>query len=69
MNTRPGYKTTEFWITLITSAWTMFGANVPSPWNAVLPTIAGSVYAIARALAKGGVLGGTVGTDLNKLSE
>lgn len=61
---KPGYRTTEFWIALGTTAWTMFGGMVPAPWNAVVLATVGGLYSIARGLAKAGVLKGTVGTEL-----
>lgn len=65
-NMKPGYRTTEFWITSLISAWSMFGGMVPAPWNGLIPVCAGAVYTIARSLAKSGVIKGTVGTDLAK---
>lgn len=64
MDIKAGYKTTEFWITTATTIWAIFGAAVPSPWNAVLPVVAGGLYTIARGLAKGGIIKGTIGQDL-----
>lgn len=66
MNTKPGYKTTEFWLVLVFSIWSMFGGSVPAPWNVGIPMLAAGLYAIARGLAKVGVIKGTVGADLNK---
>jgi hypothetical protein len=64
METKPGYKTTEFWLTLIASAWSMFGNVVPPPWNVVAPLVGTGLYSVARGLAKGGVLRGSVGSEL-----
>jgi hypothetical protein len=56
---RPGYRTTEFWLTLgtqiaallnLTGAW-----DWASNWHSgILATVATAVYAIARGLAKHG---------------
>lgn len=61
---KPGYQTTEFWITSAISAWAMFGSMVPAPWNGIIVVAAGAVYTIARTLAKAGVIKGTVGQGL-----
>ena len=49
---KPGWKTTEFWVTTLTSLWSMFGGMVPSPWNVIVPTIMGAVYTAARTYSK-----------------
>lgn len=54
---KPGYKTTEFWLTLVVSIWGAVGAAVPEPWQVIIPTVAGGLYTIARGLAKAGVIG------------
>lgn len=64
---KPGYKTTEFWITTATILWSTFGIAVPGPWNIIVPVVAGGIYTMARGLAKGGVLKGTVGRDLSAM--
>ena len=53
---KPGYMTTEFWVTLATNAWAMFGGMVPAPWNGIIVAVATAAYAIARALTKSGVI-------------
>jgi hypothetical protein len=68
-NMKPGYQTTEFWITSIVSVWSMFGGMVPAPYNAILPVIAGAIYTIARTLAKNGIIKGTVGEELSSKIE
>jgi len=64
VDVKPGYQTTEFWLTTLVTLWSMFGAVVPPPFNIIVPGVAVGAYSIARALAKGGVLRGTVGRDL-----
>lgn len=63
---KPGYRTTEFWIITILSLWSIFSGTVPEPWSVGIPTIASGFYAIARGLAKVGMIKGTVGKDLSK---
>lgn len=63
---KPGYKTTEFWMTVLPSAWTMFSGSVPAPWNVALPIIAGGLYSLARGLAKAGVVRGDLGEHFDK---
>jgi hypothetical protein len=66
MNIKPGYKTTEFWLTIIISLWAMLVADIPTPWNALVPMIAVSIYGIARSLAKAGFIRGEVGRYLKE---
>lgn len=53
---KPGYKTTEFWITTATSLWSIFSGMVPAPWNVAVPIVAAGMYSISRGLAKIGVI-------------
>jgi len=55
MKTTPGYKTTEFWLTLLTVIGTCAGAleeAVPPKYAAVTSAIMISAYAIARGIKK-----------------
>lgn len=52
---RPGWKTTEFWVTLAGGAVPWIVPNLPPTWQAILSTAAGAVYAVARGLAKLGI--------------
>jgi len=61
---KPGYLTTEFWLTLIVSSWSMFSNTVPEPYNVGISLIAVGVYTIARGLSKMGVIKGSVGSYL-----
>jgi hypothetical protein len=63
---KQGYKTTEFWLTMIATGWSMFGGAIPQPWGGALAIVGTGLYSIARGLAKAGVLKGTVGADLAK---
>lgn len=52
---KPGYKTTEFWITIATVAASLFGAaeNVlPKQWALVAAALSSACYSIARGQAK-----------------
>lgn len=63
---KSGYKTTEFWGAVVTVVLGLIGA-IPLPeW--AYPVIYGA-YAIARGLAKQGILRGDVGEALKKLPE
>jgi hypothetical protein len=57
MTAKPGYKTTEFWVTVVTAVYgllNMSGAlEQVSNWHGgIILTIATAAYAIARGLAK-----------------
>lgn len=65
MEVKNGLKTTEFWLTTAISLWSMFGGAVPAPFNIIVPAVATGLYTIARGLAKGGVIKGSVGEYLN----
>ncbi len=61
MTVKPGYKTTEFWVTVLTYVVNL--ANVTGLWDwtsnwhsGVLMGVAGAAYKVARGLAKSGVL-------------
>lgn len=54
---KPGYKTTEFWVVVLTTIATLAGqldGLVPPPWGVVISGIAAAAYAISRGLAKSG---------------
>jgi hypothetical protein len=51
---KPGWKTTEFWVTLATSAWAIFGHTLPAAAQAAVVGVASAAYSIARAIAKRG---------------
>ena len=55
MQPKPGYKTTEFWVTLLTVASSVISAAagaIPNQWGGILATVAGVAYSISRGLAK-----------------
>lgn len=47
-----GYKSTEFWLTGILSAWAAVSGMVPQPWDYIIPAAAVGVYTVARGLIK-----------------
>jgi hypothetical protein len=53
--TRPGYKTTEFWMALIPQVLGVLETvSKGSPWGLVISAASAGVYAVARAVAKRG---------------
>ncbi len=58
---KPGYLTTEFWLTVVVSAWSALSPTLPTPYNVAIPVVAVGLYSIARGLSKVGVIGGSVG--------
>ena len=55
---KPGWKTTEFWVSVTTGGVLPFvlGA-LPATWQAVISAGAGAIYALSRGLAKLGIQG------------
>lgn len=51
---KPGYLTTEFWVTLASSLWGIFGTSAPPTVKVIAPAVLGAFYAISRGLAKHG---------------
>jgi hypothetical protein len=56
---KPGWKTTEFWITLATALASLFAPMVPDQWRAPVAGAAGVAYTISRGIAKAGAAGPT----------
>ncbi|MBI3582375.1 MAG: hypothetical protein HY096_00310 [Nitrospinae bacterium] len=57
MKMKEGYKTTEFWLTLFSTASGIlgtYGGLIPTPWGLILSTIVTAGYTISRGLAKQG---------------
>lgn len=60
METKPGYLTTEFWLTVLTGGITALNATgvmnqIPNKWAAIATAIIGAAYSISRGQAKSGV--------------
>ena len=66
MTVKAGYKTTEMWLAVVTTLLGVLNVIPLPPW--AYPVIYGS-YAIARGLAKVGVIRGTTGEVLTELPE
>lgn len=48
--TKPGYKTTEFWISIVAAVFGIF--NLPPEQAAILVTAVASVYTVGRSIVK-----------------
>ncbi len=58
METKPAYKTSEFWLivaTNIAGIITTSAGLLPAKYSVPTLTLANSIYAVARGLAKSGV--------------
>jgi hypothetical protein len=58
METKPGYKTTEFWLTVAVSVASFVSAvsdNLSPKWAALAAALANGLYAVGRGQAKSGV--------------
>lgn len=52
---KPGYKTTEFWVSVLVAAGALIAAladALPPRYAALAATISGGLYALSRGLAK-----------------
>ena len=52
---KPGYKTTEFWVSALTTGGALIGALagvLPGTAGIIAASISGGLYAISRGLAK-----------------
>ncbi len=68
MNTvKPGYQTTEFWLSLGISLWAAANQALPATWSAIIAGVLGGVYTIARTLHKNRILGGSVGSAIDQI--
>lgn len=53
---KPGIKTTEFWLTIVISLLTLVnGIPLPDKYEGVVVAALGAAYAISRGIAKNGV--------------
>jgi hypothetical protein len=53
--TKPGYKTTEFWVALLVivgSFLSTLAGSLPDRYAALASSVAGGLYALSRGLAK-----------------
>lgn len=49
---KPGWQTTEFWMSLATSIWAVVESSLPPLVRVVVPAAATAVYTIGRAITK-----------------
>lgn len=49
---KPGYKTTEFWLSLFATVAPMFATGLPPRESALLGALTAGVYTASRAYAK-----------------
>ncbi len=49
---KPGWQTTEFWVTAATNLWAMVEPGLPPLVRAVVPAVASIAYTLARAWVK-----------------
>jgi len=49
---KPGWKTTEFWLSVATSAWAILGHTLPPAIQGVVVAVATAAYAVSRAVVK-----------------
>jgi hypothetical protein len=52
---KPGYKTSEFWLTIASGVAAFVVPNLPPAWRVGLSVASSGIYAIARGLAKLGL--------------
>jgi hypothetical protein len=58
VETKSGYKTTEFWVSLLVSGGSLVAAlagNLPPKYAAIATAVSGGLYAVGRGVAKSGV--------------
>lgn len=49
---KPGWKTTEFWLSLATTVWAVASHALPPVVQGVVAAVATGAYAIGRAVTK-----------------
>ena len=60
METKPGYLTTEFWVSTITGLYMVLNttgvlSQIPAQWSGTALAIISGLYAVSRGQAKQGV--------------
>jgi hypothetical protein len=60
METKPGYLTTEFWVSIFTGAYMFFNTTgvldqIPDQWAGLFLAVIGGAYTVSRGQAKNGV--------------
>ena len=49
---KPGWQTTEFWMTIATNLWAAFESGLPPLVRVIVPAAATAVYTVTRAITK-----------------
>lgn len=52
---KPGWQTTEFWLTVFTTASGListYGGLIPTPWGMIISAVVTCGYTISRGMAK-----------------
>jgi len=49
---KDGWKTTEFWVTIVTTLAPHLVEAVPPQWKVIANAVTGAVYTLSRAFAK-----------------
>jgi hypothetical protein len=62
--TKPGFKTSEFWLSVLTSAAALAPGVVPAPWGPIVAMVTTLGYTLARMFVKVNIptVGGAEGT-------
>ncbi len=60
LESKPGYLTTEFWITIFTGLYMMLNTTgaleqIPNKWAGIGVAVIGGLYSVSRGQAKSGV--------------
>jgi len=49
---KPGWQTSEFWLSVAASVWAVVGHALPATAQAVVVAVASGAYAVGRAITK-----------------
>ena len=60
METKPGYLTTEFWVSILSGIYMVLNttgliSQIPNKWAAVALAVITAAYTVARGVAKQGI--------------
>jgi len=60
VETKPGVKTTEFWVSIFTAGYMFLNTTgaidqIPKTWSGIAMAIVSALYAVSRGQAKQGV--------------
>ena len=51
---KPGWQSTEFWLSAGATIWPLLSDAIPPTWKAAILTASAGIYTIARAIVKRG---------------